>query len=152
MVSKRLFYLVINGECVCYLLRTLCDLTDCSPPGSSVHRILQARILEGVAVPFSREIFPIQGSNLGLLHCGQVLHRLNRQVKLLRCCSCWKALQNVRVPPEFSCHFPPSGAQLSGATVQYPQLRGRLHRVPNAKEKCGRNEDKPGCKNARHFC
>ena len=28
---------------------------DCSPPGSSVHGILQARILEGVAIPFSRE-------------------------------------------------------------------------------------------------
>ena len=27
---------------------------DCSPPGSSVHRILQARILEWVAIPFSR--------------------------------------------------------------------------------------------------
>ena len=27
---------------------------DCSPPGSSVHRILQARILEWVAMPFSR--------------------------------------------------------------------------------------------------
>ena len=30
---------------------TLCD---CSPPGSSVHGILQARILEWVAIPFSR--------------------------------------------------------------------------------------------------
>ena len=27
---------------------------DCSPPGSSVHEILQARILEWVAIPFSR--------------------------------------------------------------------------------------------------
>ena len=27
---------------------TLCDPTDCSPPGSSVHGVLQARILEGV--------------------------------------------------------------------------------------------------------
>ena len=27
---------------------------DCSPPGSSVHGILQARILEWVAMPFSR--------------------------------------------------------------------------------------------------
>ena len=27
---------------------------DCSPPGSSVHGILQARILEWVAIPFSR--------------------------------------------------------------------------------------------------
>ena len=33
---------------------TLCDRMDCSPPGSSVHEILQARILEWVANPFSR--------------------------------------------------------------------------------------------------
>ena len=32
---------------------TLCDPTDYSPPGSSVHGILQAKILERVAVPFS---------------------------------------------------------------------------------------------------
>ena len=30
---------------------TLCDPMDCSPPGSSVHGILQARILEWVATP-----------------------------------------------------------------------------------------------------
>ena len=39
----------------------------CSLPGSSVHGILQARILEWVAIPFSRGIFPNQGSNPGLL-------------------------------------------------------------------------------------
>ena len=33
---------------------TLCDPTDSSPEGSSVHEILQARILEWVAIPFSR--------------------------------------------------------------------------------------------------
>ena len=33
---------------------TLCDLMDCSPPGSSVHGISQARILKWVAIPFSR--------------------------------------------------------------------------------------------------
>ena len=33
---------------------TLCDSMDCSPPGSSVHGILQARILEWVAMPSSR--------------------------------------------------------------------------------------------------
>ena len=32
----------------------LCDLMDCSPPGSSVHGILQARILEWVAISSSR--------------------------------------------------------------------------------------------------
>ena len=44
--------------CICakllQLCPTLCDLMDPSPPGSSVHRILQARILEWVAIPFSR--------------------------------------------------------------------------------------------------
>ena len=33
---------------------TLCDPMDCSPPGSSVHGILQARILEWVAMPSCR--------------------------------------------------------------------------------------------------
>ena len=34
---------------------TLCNPMNCSPPGSSVHRILQARILEWGAMPSSRE-------------------------------------------------------------------------------------------------
>ena len=33
---------------------TLCDLSNYSPSGSSVHRILQGRILEWIAMPFSR--------------------------------------------------------------------------------------------------
>ena len=33
---------------------TLCDPVDCSPPGSSVHGVLQARILEWVAISFSK--------------------------------------------------------------------------------------------------
>ena len=33
---------------------TLCDTMECSPPGSSVHGILQARILQWVAIPFYR--------------------------------------------------------------------------------------------------
>ena len=41
--------------CVCVLLHpTVCDPVDCSPPGSSVHGTLQARILEWVAMPSSR--------------------------------------------------------------------------------------------------
>ena len=32
----------------------LCDFINGRPPGCSVHGILQARILEGIAVPFSR--------------------------------------------------------------------------------------------------
>ena len=33
---------------------TLCDPMDCSPPGSSIHGVLQAIILEWVAISFSR--------------------------------------------------------------------------------------------------
>ena len=44
--------------CVCAkslrLCQTLCDSMECSLPGSSVHGILQARILEWVAMPSSR--------------------------------------------------------------------------------------------------
>ena len=45
--------------CVCLvaeLCLTLCNPIDCSPPGSSVHGILQARILEWVAISFTRDI------------------------------------------------------------------------------------------------
>ena len=49
----------------------LCDPMDYNQPGSSVHGILQARILGWVVMPSSRGIFLTQGSNLcllGLLH------------------------------------------------------------------------------------
>ena len=46
------------GMCVCVLVTqsclTLCYPMGCSPPGSLVHEILQARILEWVAISFSR--------------------------------------------------------------------------------------------------
>ena len=52
------FYSIYSRLRVCMLSLQLCptlwDPTDCSPPGSSVHGILQARILEWVAIPFSR--------------------------------------------------------------------------------------------------
>ena len=41
---------------------------DCSLPGSSVHRISQVRILEWVAIFFSRGVFATQISSLCLLH------------------------------------------------------------------------------------
>ena len=42
---------------VAQLCPTLCDSMDCSPPGSSVHGIFQARVLEWGAIAFS-ESFP----------------------------------------------------------------------------------------------
>ena len=49
---------------------------DCSLPGSSVHGIFQARVLEWGAISFSRDP---QGSNPGLSHCRQTLYRLSHQ-------------------------------------------------------------------------
>ena len=42
---------------------TVCDPTDCSPPGSPVHGILQAKILEWVTISFSSRSSKTQGSN-----------------------------------------------------------------------------------------
>ena len=46
---------------------SLCDVMDCNPPGSSVHGILQATVLEWVAMPFSRG-YSQQRSNSCLFH------------------------------------------------------------------------------------
>ena len=56
---------------------TLCHPMDCSQPDSSVHGILQARILQWVAISFSRGIFPTQEPNPGILHCKQILYHLS---------------------------------------------------------------------------
>ena len=66
--GKHVTQLLLLQSCL-----TLCDPMNYSRPGSSVLGILQARILEWVAISFSRGIFPTQGSNPGLLHCRQML-------------------------------------------------------------------------------
>ena len=48
---------------------TPCDPVDCSPPGSSVHGILQARILEWGAIAFSRGSSRPWDRTQVLLHC-----------------------------------------------------------------------------------
>ena len=54
--------LSVSTYCVCVSVTqscpTLCDPMDCSPPGSSVRGILQARTLEWVAILYSRGSFP----------------------------------------------------------------------------------------------
>ena len=58
---------------------TLCDPMDCSPSGSIVHGILQARMLVWVGHALLQGIFLTQGLNSGLLHCVQVLYHLSHQ-------------------------------------------------------------------------
>ena len=51
------FDFIDKSVLVSQLCLTLCDPMDCSPPGSSVHGIPQARKLEWVAMPFSWDLF-----------------------------------------------------------------------------------------------
>ena len=50
--KQNIFVVVVAKSCLILL-----DPTDCSPPGSSVHGVFQARILEWVAMPSSRGSF-----------------------------------------------------------------------------------------------
>ena len=54
-IDQNYSLLFVVVELVTQLCLTLCDSIDCNSPSSSVHGILQARILEWVAIPFSRE-------------------------------------------------------------------------------------------------
>ena len=61
---------------------TLCHPMDCSPPDSSIYGILQARILEWVAILISRGSSRHRealGLNPGLPHCRQILYHLSHQ-------------------------------------------------------------------------
>ena len=51
---------------------------DCSPPGPSVQEILRTRILEWVAIPFSRGSSQSRDET-SLLHCRQFLYHLSKQ-------------------------------------------------------------------------
>ena len=68
---------------VTQLCPTVCDPMDCFPPGSFIHGILQARILEWAAIPFSRGFILTQGLNPSLLPCRQILYHLSNHGSLL---------------------------------------------------------------------
>ena len=60
-VALELFPALVCCVLVAQLCLTLCDPMDWSLQGSSVHEILQERILEWVAIPFSRGNVQTQG-------------------------------------------------------------------------------------------
>ena len=61
--------LVVKSESQSSSVVHVFDPMNCSTPDSSVHGILQARLLEWVAISLLQGIFPTQRWNLGLLHC-----------------------------------------------------------------------------------
>ena len=105
---------------------TLCDPMACSLPGSSVHEILQERVLEWIAISFSRgSSLPRDWTRVSCISCTvkQILYCLSHQgsplsprhllkqrksawhqasVALMGCCvvgwSCWPGLNSVTPP------------------------------------------------------
>ena len=55
LVMPAVIFIVPVVESVSHV-QLFCDAMDCSSPGSSVHEISQARILEWVAISFSRDL------------------------------------------------------------------------------------------------
>ena len=68
----QLFYVWKHDNFSCSVMSDSLWLHDCSLPGSSVHGIFQARILEWVSQSRLQGICPTQGSNLGFLHYRQI--------------------------------------------------------------------------------
>ena len=64
----------------CSVMSDSLNSMDCSPPGFSLHGILQARILLWIAIPFSKwSSQPRQGLNPRLPHCRCILYGLSHQ-------------------------------------------------------------------------
>ena len=78
---------------------TLCHPMDCSPPGSSVHGILQGRTLEWVAISFSRKSSWPRDRTQVCLHCRWILYLLSHQG------SPWKSWIMIKYEVNFEIGF-----------------------------------------------
>ena len=84
--TYKTFYRVTDSKKMLFRAQSylaLCNPTDCSPPSSSVHGILQARILEWVAISFSRASSWPRGQN-----CATYLSCIGKQI--LHHCITWR--------------------------------------------------------------
>ena len=81
----------------------LCDPTDCSPPGSSVHGDSPGQNAGVGCQALLQGIFPTQGSNPGLAHCRRILYRLSHQGSLPPVC-----VVTEQQRPAFYSNFPPA--------------------------------------------
>ena len=98
---------------VTQLCLTLCNPMDYSPPGSSVHRIFQARILEWVTISYSRSYLPNPGIELTSLASSALTSRFfttapsgkptNQQVSLVDYLAvCIFQFHSLSLPPSMS--------------------------------------------------
>ena len=102
---------------------TLCDPVDGSPPGSSVHGILQARVLEWGAMPSSRGSSWLRDRNVVFL-------RLLRGKWILNHCTAWEALEVflliLDLNPRFHRDFNMGGYHFHCAEIRETQGGSRV--------------------------
>ena len=76
-------YPLVSWKCIVCLVTqsrpTLCDPMDCSLPDSSVYGDSSGKITGSGCHALLQGLFPIQGSNPGLLHCKWLLYHLSHQ-------------------------------------------------------------------------
>ena len=96
-----------------------CNPMDCSPPGSSVHGILHARILESVAMPFSRGILQGNPPNPGIEHTSLTSPALAG--RFFTTSTTWEAWEL-----QLAFSYRNTVIQMGGLTQERLRLRGRL--------------------------
>ena len=84
LIYRLLHIEILKGVCAMLCLvsqscLTLCNLMDCSPPGSSVHGDSPGNNTGVHCHALFQGIFPTQGLNLGLPHCRQILYHPGHQ-------------------------------------------------------------------------
>ena len=130
-----MYELAVYGFCVyvkmkvliAQLCLTLCNPVVSSWPGSSVHGILQARILERLPFPSPMGL-PNQGSSPDLLHCRQMPREApNKKAG----CSVFCITEGSILPELFTCppRNPPSATYSSGGNAS-PVYSSLITREP----------------------
>ena len=116
------YFTLLKCVLVTQLCPTLCDPMDYSPPGSSVHGMFQARILEWVAIPFSKgSSRPRDG--ICLLHCRQIFYRLSHQESPISLSyPPWKCLRVGAAPAPGVLGHPPNTLRMKEKSTLSPGL------------------------------
>ena len=118
---------------------TVCNPMDCGLPGSSVHGILQARILEWVAIPFSRGSSQPSGikSRSPALQADSLLSGPPRNITI---CKFWlqEIMRNLETEAKFTLSlclslphpFPPSLSHSLFLSLSLPLCLSLSHQSP----------------------
>ena len=133
-----------RGMCVCVhthvrghaqLCPTLCDPMDCSPPGSYVHGTFQARMLEWVAISFSRgSSQPRDRTRVGILiSCVSCIGK-----QILYHCTTWKVPFTGRQEAKrlTSVLYEQLNMQAKKHSFCWKEMRGRCMDFSNMRSPC----------------